>query len=109
MRPPNLPIPPVPLRLPARRVLLVPLAPLGFTVRLLLGSSPHEAPARTRDPRVLERSREASVAERPSWVASLQSRANGAQAATGSVRFARSGKRTVNDGRCLLEQAERAG
>jgi ferredoxin-NADP reductase len=29
--------------------------------------------------------------------------------AAGSVHFARSGERVINDGRCLLEQAERAG
>jgi len=102
MRPPSLPIPPIPLRLPTRRLLLIPLAPLRLPVRRLLGSLLHEAPAGTL---------EAGVVERPLWVASLQppSLATGEKAATGSVRFARSGKRMVNDGRCLLEQAERAG
>lgn len=33
----------------------------------------------------------------------------GPEGAEGSVHFARSGKRAVDDGRCLLEQAERAG
>lgn len=53
--------------------------------------------------------------DRPLWVESFQppSFASGGDGIPanpgGSVHFARSGKRIASDGRCLLEQAERAG
>jgi stearoyl-CoA 9-desaturase NADPH oxidoreductase len=49
--------------------------------------------------------------DRPLWVESFlpPSFATSHEGVGGSVYFARSGKRATDDGRCLLEQAERAG